>query len=69
MQALGGKVPPGLLVCRAVAADLRDRLQQYATVSATMCGSMHCSTWLQWGCTWFAVAAVWLSCTLAAHLS
>lgn len=32
-QALGGKVPPGLLVCRAVMADLQERLQQYALVS------------------------------------
>ncbi|KAI3429223.1 hypothetical protein D9Q98_005322, partial [Chlorella vulgaris] len=30
LQALGGKVPPGLLVCRAVMADLQERLQQYA---------------------------------------
>ena len=43
-QALGGKVPPGLLVCRAVAADLRDRLQQYATVGAAEWGAKPCCT-------------------------
>ena len=37
-QALGGKVPPGLLVCRAAAADLQDRLQQYAAVSGRRSG-------------------------------
>ena len=59
-QALGGKVPPGLLVCRAVAADLRDRLQQYATVSAgrstgweaaLLCGSC-------WPCAVVAVSGL-----------
>ncbi|PRW60649.1 alpha-amylase [Chlorella sorokiniana] len=39
LQALGNKVPPGLLVCRAVAADLRDRLQQYATGQKLSLGS------------------------------
>lgn len=38
LQALGSKVPPGLLVCRAVAADLQDRLQQYAAVSGARLG-------------------------------
>lgn len=31
-QALGSKVPPGLLVCRATAADFQDRLHKYAEV-------------------------------------
>ncbi|KAI7843308.1 hypothetical protein COHA_003139 [Chlorella ohadii] len=39
LQALGNKVPPGLLVCRAVAADLRDRLQQYAAGQKLSLGS------------------------------
>lgn len=32
IQGMGAKVPPGLLVCRAVALELSDRLQQHAMV-------------------------------------
>lgn len=32
MQAMGNKIPPGLLVCKSLASQLSDRLQQHATV-------------------------------------
>ena len=32
-------MPPGLLVCRAVAADLQDRLQHYAAVRPVLCAT------------------------------
>lgn len=35
LQSLGGKLPPALLICRATASDLNERLTQYAAVSSS----------------------------------